>query len=577
MLEHPKDNGDGEITDAELCDAVRNGEAWPFAVLWERHYRPALNWARTKDAANAEDVVSDAFDAVYRALLRGGGPTDAFRSYLFRTINSGFSRVWTEAQRSVGIDDFDAPDERIASAETLFSETEEQAAAAAALEDLPLRWKRVILEVDVGGRPVQEVAEELELSPNSTTVLLKRAREGLKKSWLKRMHPNGGLSGDCAACVAQFSELRWGKRNGSGRGKAKEHLEGCPGCRSRWSRFAEQATVVGMVSTSVIAMNRNWKRKAAVAAVAGVATVGLVAVAVGVALPTLTRLPETLPGPTPGASEGISGGEKEVLPKGGSGAGGASSRGSNSQSQGGSAASGDRPAPNNGMFLGEAGNESTQPPDGEGAAGSAQGFEIPNSAHVNVNDLDLDGDGTPGAPTNEVWSRWGVAFAQKVDVVEPDQGIAGAKFRLWASDLSDGCLDNADLTLVSAPDGAEFVAESGPGGVIELPPLWVGDDEASGGAYQSGLSQRCYVLKEIAAPKGYVLPEEGERRTEIIAKVAPEPAERSTVLIPNRKSAWYALSNTGAGSQLLMVGGGALVVSAVGIVLLARGSKRPKA
>lgn len=567
-------DGEGEISDAALCDAIRAGEAWPVAVLWERHYSIALKWARTKDSANAEDVVSEAFDAVYRALLGGGGPTEAFRSYLFRTINSGFSRTWTDAQRTIAIDefdDFDVPDERVLSADASLSESEEQAAAVAALEDLPLRWKRVILEVDVGGRPVQEVAEELEMSPNSTSVLLKRAREGLKKSWLKRMHPNGGLAGDCAACVEQFSEIRWGKRNGRGRGRAEAHLEGCQGCRSRWSRFAEQATVVGMVSTSVIAMSRNWKRKAAVAVVAGVASAGLVAVAVGVALPALTTTPDALPGPTPITQGGEAGPGSTAVPGDARDPGG---RDGGSRPEGDIAGRGAVDAPDGGSFVGDSSVGASQLPGEPVAPGVITGLEFVNSAHVNVNDLDLDGDGTPGAPTNEVWSRWGAAIAQKVDAANPGRGLTGATFRLWAGASTTGCIASAELTLVTDPTGDAYLFESGPGGAIDLPPLWIGDDEIDGGDFNSGLSQRCYVLEEVVAPRGYALPGTGARFTEVIARPAGEGDATAPVRIPNQRASALELSITGAGAPFLLAGGGALVVAAVGAVLLGRGLGR---
>ncbi|MBC9944824.1 sigma-70 family RNA polymerase sigma factor [Leucobacter sp. cx-328] len=564
---------DAAFSDAELCHVLREGNAWPLAVLWERHHEMALRWAKGKDSQAAEDVVADAFDAVFRELLRGKGPTDSFRSYLFRTINTGFSRHWTVEKRTVGADELDVViDPTAPMNEVLLSEREEQLAAAAALRDLPERWNYVILEVEVGGRSVQDVAAELEMTPNSASVLLKRAKEGLRKSWLKRMHPPAQLGGACAACVAQFSEIRWGKKNGKRRGQAEAHLEGCPACRQRWKRFVEQAAVIGMVSAGVIAVNKNWKRSALVGTGAAAASIGVLTVAAGLAMPMLFEPPAPVPMPVPehvqspaassdsstnaDADAGLGRSEGEQLDAGSAG----------SASDGAAAAD-----PVEGVSPPVAGDAGASSGDERATLpGLPPTMEFANSAHVNVNDLDLDGDGEPGAPTNEVWSRWGGVQAVKVDASDPIRGLAGAKFKLWASSQTAGCLVNSDLVPVLAADGDEFVVVSGAQGLIEIPALWVGDDERDVGTMENGLSQRCYVLEEIAAPRGYVLPSGQKARTEVIARSVLTSEHPQPVIIANDRSAWAALVNTGGPSLYLLAGGGASIVLSGGLLLIAR-------
>ena len=561
------------FSDAELCDVIREGDAWPLAVLWERHHEVALRWAKGKDPQAAEDIVADAFDAVYRELLRGKGPTDSFRSYLFRTINTGFSKHWTVEKRTVGTEDLDVViDPTAPMNDVLLSEREEQLAAAAALRDLPERWNYVILEVEVGGRSVQDVAAELEMSPNSTSVLLKRAKEGLRKSWLKRMHPPAELNGDCAKCVAQFSEIRWGKKNGKRRGEAEAHLEGCQACRSRWKRFVEQAAVIGMVSAGVIAVNKNWKRSALVGTGAAAASIGVLAVAAGLAIPMFMEPPAPLPMPVPeqiqsppaepdaatdaDADMGLGRSEGEQLDAGSTGG----------QADGSMTADPSQEAPSEVVD----GTDSRVDDIQAAQPGLPPTMEFSNSAHVNVNDLDLDGDGEPGAPTNEVWSRWGGVQAVKVDASDPERGIAGARFRLWASSQAVDCVSSADLVPVAAPDGSDFIVVSGAQGLIEIPALWVGDDERDGGTMENGLSQRCYVLEEIAAPRGYVLPSGQAARTEVIARSVLTSEHPQPVTIVNARSRWAALVNTGGPSPYLLAGGGVLIVVSGGLLLLTR-------
>ncbi|UTX53101.1 sigma-70 family RNA polymerase sigma factor [Leucobacter aridicollis] len=570
MIDERGPSGAESITDSELCDLIRSGEAWPLATLWERYHAVAVGWAKRKDVTYAEDAVSDAFDSIYRALLDGGGPTESFTSYLFRTITSQLSKHWRADNREISLDDFDAEKLESGASDDHLADLEEQDAAAAALDDLPLRWKHVILAVDVAGKPVQEVAADLELTPNSTSVLLKRAREGLKRSWLKQMHPPRGLAADCAACVSDFSEMRWGRKGSRKAARASAHVEGCPQCKARWRRFAEQASVIGMVSTGVIAMERGWKRKALLTA-AACASAGALVVAAGVAIPALqgttdvSELPTSpLQGPTePG--DGAGDVDRDVA---GSAGGGSSE--TTAAGPGGTVAEGYV-----GSTRGDAASEGEDMLPGEGVPAGFESMptesaEIPNTGHVNVNDLDLDGDGVPGTPTNTVWTRWGTAAVVKVDARDAAIGLPGAKFLLWASEQPEGCRTAQQLTPVVGDDGEAMVIESGKNGVLEIPPLWVGDDEIDGGKFSSGLSARCYVLEEIVAPTGYLLPIGQAARSEIIVRGWDTAEAVESVTIPNTAEPGSWLARTGQSGQLLIAGGGALLLVAGGLVVAAR-------
>ncbi|MGR4011111.1 SpaH/EbpB family LPXTG-anchored major pilin [Leucobacter sp. 1207-22] len=197
--------------------------------------------------------------------------------------------------------------------------------------------------------------------------------------------------------------------------------------------------------------------------------------------------------------------------------------------------------------------------------------EIANQALVNVNDLDMDGDGNPGTPTEEVWTRWGQVKMQKIDADKTSKGLTGAEFRVWMSEKAADCrLDDA-LTPVTNADGSDYIATSGADGAIEIPGLWIGDDELKGGTKTNGLTERCYVLEEIKAPNGFVLPTGDDAKTQVIVRagaVTTVPVENQ---IPNRQQEVPSLPLTGAAGQVLMVVGGlALVSIAAGSVMIAR-------
>ena len=443
---------------------------------------------------------------------------------------------------------------------------EAQRAAAFALNDLPERWRDLIIQVDVQGRRVQDVARELDINPNATSTLLKRAREGLRKSWLVRMHPSRGLPPECEMCVSRFNDMRWGKRNTQRRLEAEAHLAVCEKCQRRWDRFGEQAAVIGMATLGVVALNRDWRRRVVAPSVAAVAGASLAF--------TLSSAALTLP-----SSEIAAWGPELSSPTA------VQELTDTSEVENGDAASqADDPsspqAPTPRLPHENADGE----PHREGASvneseivdrGKFPEFPDPvgefgNTAHVNINDLDLDGDGEAGAYTNEVWSRWGEVRLRKVDEQTPSLGLGGAEFRILMSDKSANCRLDRDLTAVLQTDKSEYVAVTDENGYVDVSSLWVGDDEVNGGLKQNGLTQRCYVFEEIVAPKGYLLPDSDAARTEVLVRSFSGNEEPGIQLIANSRAQnpWLAL--TGSERALLLIGGGGLVALALVAIFTSR-------
>ena len=272
-------------SDEELCDLARAGESAPLGELWERHAPLALAWAKKKDPVNGEDAVADAFDSVFHALLAGGGPETSFRGYLFRTINTQLIRRWERQQRSTSLDEFEfeLPDMDQPSSIESLSDDEQQQAAARAFSELPPRWRQAIEAVDVQGIRVKDFAEQSGMSQNAATVLLKRAREGLRRAWLGQMHPCRDLPEECAGTVSLFSEMRWGRRNSQQRKDAETHTASCPNCGWRWSQFMGQASLVGLASAGMIGLFQGWSRRFAKPTMATTASVAMV-IALGASL-----------------------------------------------------------------------------------------------------------------------------------------------------------------------------------------------------------------------------------------------------------------------------------------------------
>jgi len=86
------------LSDEALCERMLGGDLSAFDELYERHERHVLGFIRTqvRDAAEAEDILHDAFISVLRE-SRSGRAVQAFRPWLFQVarhlcLNRGRAR-----------------------------------------------------------------------------------------------------------------------------------------------------------------------------------------------------------------------------------------------------------------------------------------------------------------------------------------------------------------------------------------------------------------------------------------------------------------------------------------------------
>ncbi len=210
--------------------------------------------------------------------------------------------------------------------------------------------------------------------------------------------------------------------------------------------------------------------------------------------------------------------------------------------------------------------------------------DIDNQAFVNLNDFTLT-PGTPngvdGSPTNTVTTRWGDLTLEKVNAANLSDGLLGAKFNVYMGTTDSGCTaDITGLTKVNDPaTGNPFVATSDSAGKIFIGGLWVGDTEktvAADGTVSMttvaghDFTARCYVLEEIQAPNGFVLPTGTAALTAVLVKSG---ANGSVALakIENTQQGVPQLPFTGSNVQVaLTIGGIALLIIALGGVMIVR-------
>lgn len=187
----------------------------------------------------------------------------------------------------------------------------------------------------------------------------------------------------------------------------------------------------------------------------------------------------------------------------------------------------------------------------------------------------------PAVPptTPEVDTKWGDLKITKVDGHEQNgtkTGLKGAEFEIYnaANPYATSC-EGATKTGAALSVNGQTKLTTNDQGVIDIAALFVSDSVPDGGRdNKAGATQRCYVLVETKAPTGYVLPQQAE--TPVTIKVGQVTDDNIT--IENTKHAVPNLPLTGAaGKVLLTVAGAALLMVAIGSVLVSRYRERKEA
>lgn len=197
--------------------------------------------------------------------------------------------------------------------------------------------------------------------------------------------------------------------------------------------------------------------------------------------------------------------------------------------------------------------------------------KIENQAGLWTNDAEFDVAHTDWAnapiTSNTVTTNWGTSRAFK-HAKGTATGLEGAKFDVYPSDQPYTLTGEGECgtTPKAGADALYTGLESDSYGTVIIPGLFVSDSEHQ--PYNS--AYRCYVLKETAAPAGYVLP--GNANFPLKVSIGDNDGSSGPdVEIPNTQQTVPDLPITGAAGKLLLtlagVGAGAVVL---GLVLVNR-------
>lgn len=232
----------GELSDAELVRATREGSRRAYAALYARHSLSALKYAKTLTSADADDVVSEAFLKVYAAIKAGRGPEDDFRYYIRSAVRNTYVSM-VRARRTAPAGDAieDVVGDRGADIASLRSF--DGSATARAFLSLPARWQEVLWYTEVEGFTREQTATLLGMNANAVSALSFRAREGLRTAWLQEhINAPSDLDRGCEAItplLGAYSRQGLSRRD---RLRVEHHVNGCAHCTSIVGELSELLT-----------------------------------------------------------------------------------------------------------------------------------------------------------------------------------------------------------------------------------------------------------------------------------------------------------------------------------------------
>jgi RNA polymerase sigma factor (sigma-70 family) len=201
MRDRTNDRSGCDRDDMELVNRLREGDLSALAPLFDDHRRGCVQFARRLvGPSDAEDLVSEAFLAMVSAIGNGRGPQRSVRAYLHQAIWSCASRRWSRRDEPVATV-LETP-----SGEALdvwmheHDHLDQRDELVGAMSTLAPRWRRVLWLVEVEGRSMSEVGDELDIAPSAAAALAYRARKALRAAYLGP--PAGGAAAGALEAAA---------------------------------------------------------------------------------------------------------------------------------------------------------------------------------------------------------------------------------------------------------------------------------------------------------------------------------------------------------------------------------------
>jgi len=170
----------GDDVDTTLMVRVAAGDLAAFEEVMHRNQAGAwaLAWRCLGDAAEAQDIVQEAFLRIYRAASRYR-PTARFHTYLYRVVTR-LCLDWRAKKHPDYTGALSSVPDSSRGPEALASQSELSDAVRKCLAALPMNQRLAITLRHYEGMSYDEIAEILNLSAKAVDSLLQRARAALR-------------------------------------------------------------------------------------------------------------------------------------------------------------------------------------------------------------------------------------------------------------------------------------------------------------------------------------------------------------------------------------------------------------
>lgn len=218
-----------DLSDVDVLLAIRAGDTAAIAELYRRHRASALAFAESLAGRSlGPDLVSEAFVRIIDLVDRGGGPTAAFRSYLFTSIRNLYIDHVRRHGRQTSVADFTALESELAIDDDLEARFE-HSLVKRAFGSLPRRWQIALWYTTVEGVSLDEAGRYLGLAPSAVAALSFRAREGLRQAYLAE-HLEVAVEQSCEAVWEVLPRYVRGTLGSRMSTSVEAHLQDCARC-----------------------------------------------------------------------------------------------------------------------------------------------------------------------------------------------------------------------------------------------------------------------------------------------------------------------------------------------------------
>jgi RNA polymerase sigma factor (sigma-70 family) len=230
-----------ERSDGQLLADVRAGNEFAYGVLWRRHQKAAHSFARTLvGPSDVDELVSESFYRVLRAIGQGGGPDGGFRPYLFTTIRRAQIDLGRRYHNRVTLTD-DARDlevEHEPSAADEVLHRHQNSAAWRAWASLPEETRTLLWHSIIEEESPAQLAPMLGISPNSVASRTVRAREKLRQAFLAQ-HVRDADNEQCRYARERLGRYARNALSERERAIVEEHLEQCGRCSTAFAEIRD--------------------------------------------------------------------------------------------------------------------------------------------------------------------------------------------------------------------------------------------------------------------------------------------------------------------------------------------------